>query len=207
MITDLMNSSTNDPNQVRGGRGLLSTLFKSFEGDPKGSITRAWGLSLLLISLFIVIACWEVYRLEESGASNALKVAAAWTGITQLLLAGLGSFIIDRFSTPFAVGFLIGLVLVMAQQNLLLCISFHTIQHTTNNAHVNTIFANFAFTLSILYIFFALVLINFREHIFVTPITAKGLATSTNNCRNNNNSVLNTSNDTGSSISTSENTS
>lgn len=174
-------------------RGLSSRLFASCEGDPKGSIIRTWALSLLLICIFLIIACWEVSRLDESGASKALKVAAGWTGITQLVLAVLGTFILKRFSTPFAIGFLIGLVLVTAQQNVLLFISFHTINHTTTNHHVNATFANFALTLSMLYTFFATVLIKFREHIFVKPPHVPGADRQSNNLNDSRDSkTLNT---------------
>ena len=114
-----------------------------------------------MFNLFAIVSV--LYEIEN--VPNALMIAAGFTAAFQLILAVIGTFILRRFSTPFAVGFLIGLVLIMAQQNVILSISFHNL---ASNA-ANSIFANLAMTLSMIYIFFACILIQFREHVFVTP--------------------------------------
>ena len=85
----------------------------------------------------------------------------------------LGTFIIKRFSTPFSVGFLLGLILFVAQQHLMLAVSFW---HTEfGNLNVNVVFSNLSFTLFVIYSFFALILHNYRNDIMVAPVDAKGL--------------------------------
>ena len=45
---------------IRGkGHGILSILFSSCAGDPKGSVHRAWGITLLFIVLFFAMAFVE----------------------------------------------------------------------------------------------------------------------------------------------------
>ena len=55
----------------------------------------------------------------------ALKIASAWTAVIQFSMAILGTFILKRFPTSFSVGFFLGLVLIVAQQNLVLFGTFH----------------------------------------------------------------------------------
>ena len=118
-------------------------------------------VNVIFFYLFAIVS--ELNEIEN--VPNALMMAAGFTAVFQLILAIIGTYIIRRFSTPFAVGFLIGLVLISAQQNVILSVSFHNLASNT----ANSIFANLAMTLSIIYIFFACILIQFREHVFVTP--------------------------------------
>ena len=90
----------------------------------------------------------------------------------QLGMALIGTFIIKRFSTPFSVGFLLGLVLFVAQQQLMLSITFW---HTNyGDFNTNIVFSNFSFTLFVVYSFFACILQNYREDIMVAAVDAKG---------------------------------
>ena len=41
------------------GHGILSKLFSSCDGDPQGSVHRAWGITLLFIVIFFVLAFIE----------------------------------------------------------------------------------------------------------------------------------------------------
>ena len=90
-----------------------------------------------------------------------------WTVIIQLTMAILGTFILKRFPTSFSVGFFLGLVVIVAQQNLLVFATFHGYGHGT--AVANHIFANLALSLFLLYGFFALILGHFRDSIVVAP--------------------------------------
>ena len=83
----------------------------------------------------------------------------------------LGTFIIKRFSTPFSVGFLLGLILFVAQQQLMLAVTFWRTQY--GNFHVNVVFSNLSFTLFILYSFFAVILYNYKDDIMVAPVDVK----------------------------------
>ena len=55
-------SGTEESTYERGmsaANGVLSKLFASCADDPKGSVHRAWGLSLLFVVLFFVVSVVE----------------------------------------------------------------------------------------------------------------------------------------------------
>ncbi len=83
----------------------------------------------------------------------------------------VGTFIIKRFSTSFSVGFLLGLVIIVAQQYLLLAVTFW--HNRYGSAPTNIAFANLAFGLFVLYSVFAAILSQFRESIMVAAVDAK----------------------------------
>jgi hypothetical protein len=113
-----------------------------------------------------------VINLQNTNASAALTAAAIWTAIIQFGMIIVGTFIIKRFSTSFSVGFLLGLVIVVAQQYLLLAVTFW---HSNYGSWAkNVSFANLAFGLFILYSFFAVILLQFRESIMIAAVDAKG---------------------------------
>lgn len=91
-------------------------------------------------------------------------------------MAITGTFIIKRFSTPFSIGFLGGGVLIVAQQNLLLAITFFSTDHGSNGA--NYAFANFAFALFAIHCVFAATLAQFRNEIIKESDDAKGIGKS-----------------------------
>mmetsp|Transcript_6721 Transcript_6721/g.7598 ORF Transcript_6721/g.7598 Transcript_6721/m.7598 type:complete len:190 (+) Transcript_6721:107-676(+) len=147
-------------------------VFHRCDPDPKGSVSRAWSLSLLFILVFFGLAIFETVSLSQNAASWAFIFAAGWTAFIQIAMAITGTFIIKRFATPFSIGFLLGLVIIVAQQNLLLCVNFY---HTKNgDIAANIVFSNLAFTLFVVYSAFAVMLYNYRNAIMVAPIDAKG---------------------------------
>lgn len=164
-MTDIEQVDSNDI------EGPCARLFVSCADDPKGSIHRAWSLSLLFIGLFFIVAIIEVINLNNGQASVALKLAAGWTVVTQICLAVGGTFILKRFSTSFSVGFLLGLVVLVAQQNLLLSVTFW--DSTFGSQGTNVAFANLSFALFAIYCVFGAVLAHFREHIMISPVDAK----------------------------------
>jgi len=83
------------------------------------------------------------------GSSKALTAAAIWTAIVQLIMTLVGTFVIKRFPTSFSVGFFLGLVMIVAQQNLLLTVTFWATSFGTSS--VNKLFAVFAFFLFLVY--------------------------------------------------------
>jgi hypothetical protein len=105
-----------------------------------------------------------VITLEEGGASQALAAAAIWSILVQISLAITGTFILKRFSTSFSIGFLLGLVALVAQQNFLLSVVFW---NNTNFGSVgtNTAFANFSFATCAVHTLFVLIAANFRENL------------------------------------------
>merc|ERR1740139_888595 len=77
------------------------------------------------MAVLFVVSCFVVVSIQTSvsGGSNALSFAALWTGLVQIVMAVLGTFVLKRFPTSFSVGFFLGLV-VVAQQNLIMCATF-----------------------------------------------------------------------------------
>lgn len=165
-----------EDNESATTRGPLTLLFKSCASDPRGTVHRAWSCSLAFIVIFSIIAVIEVWSLQNDGASIALTLAAVWTVIVQISMAITGTFIIKRFSTPFSIGFLGGGVLIVAQQNLLLAITFFSTDHGSNGA--NYAFANFAFALFAIHCVFAATLAQFRNEIIKESDDAKGIGKS-----------------------------
>jgi len=115
--------------------GSPSKFFSSCADDPKGSVHRAWGLSLIFLVLYFIVAVIEMINLQSSGGSKALVLAAIWTGLLHLLLAVLGTFVLKRFPTSFALGFFLGFLAIVANQNLLLFGVYHA--HSFGNSGTN----------------------------------------------------------------------
>ncbi|EEC48567.1 predicted protein [Phaeodactylum tricornutum CCAP 1055/1] len=158
---------------VRATNGFLSKVFVSCAGDPKGSVHRAWGLSLLFAVLFFVLSVVEMINLQTMGGSKALVLAAVWTGIIHLVLGVLGTFVLKRFPTSFSVGFLLGVLVVVANQNLILFGTFHA--YSSGNAGTNHAFANLMLGIFLVLAFFAAILFHFRKNIVVAAADAKGV--------------------------------
>lgn len=153
-------------------RGPFAFLFQSCSSDPKGSIHRAWSVTVLLTLLFFIIAIVEATNLQHTKASVALRTVAIWTAVIQFVMIIVGTFIIKRFSTSFSVGFLLGIVIVVSQQYLLLAVTFWN--NNYGSWAQNVAFANLAFGLFVLYSIFAMILGFFRESIMVAAVDAKG---------------------------------
>jgi len=154
-----------EDNEAADTRGPFTMLFKSCASDPRGTVHRAWSCSLAFIVIFSIVTVIEVWNLQNAGASLALILAAVWTVIVQISMAITGTFIIKRFSTSFSIGFLGGSVLIVAQQNLLLSVTFWNSRHGSNGA--NYAFANFAFALFAIHCVFAATLAQFRDDITI----------------------------------------
>jgi len=161
-----------EDNGAENKRGPFTALFKSCASDPRGTVHRAWSLTLVFIVVYSIVTIIEVWNLQNADASLALILAAVWTVIVQISMAITGTFIIKRFSTHFSIGFLGGFVIIVAQQNLLLSVTFWNSEHGSNGA--NYAFANFAFALFAIYCVFAAILAQFRDDIITLPIGAKG---------------------------------
>jgi hypothetical protein len=113
-----------------------------------------------------------VANLQSKGGSKALVVATIWTGITHLGLGVLGTFVLKRFPTSFSVGFFLGVMLVLANQNLILFGTFHGYGY--GNLSTNHAFANVGLTLFLVLSFFCTLLFHFKTSIVVAAIDAKG---------------------------------
>ena len=101
----------------------------------------------------------------DANVSNALSIAAYWSAFLHLSFAILGTFILKRFSTAFAVGCFLGITVIISQQNLFMFAAFVKYQH--GSVIGNVIFADLAFALFGLLTFFSLILGHFRHYIIV----------------------------------------
>jgi hypothetical protein len=116
-----------------------------------------------------------VLSLQSNGGSRALVLAAIWTGILHLTLAILGTFVLKRFPTSFAIGFLVGILVVCANQNIILFGVFHG--YAFGNPNTNHAFSALCFTLSMVLAFFTAILVHFRNDLVVAPVDVKGMRT------------------------------
>mmetsp|Transcript_18978 Transcript_18978/g.31477 ORF Transcript_18978/g.31477 Transcript_18978/m.31477 type:complete len:213 (-) Transcript_18978:160-798(-) len=151
---------------------ILSKVFASCAGDPKGSVHRAWGVSLIFLVIYFILSIFEMLNLQSNGGSRALVLASIWTGILHLTLAILGTFVLKRFPTSFAIGFLVGILVVCANQNLILFGIFHG--YAFGNPKTNHAFASLCFTLAMVLAFFTAILVHFRNDLVVAPVDVKG---------------------------------
>ena len=102
---------------------------------------------------------------DDEEVSNALCIASYWSAFLHLTFAILGTFVLKRFSTAFAVGCFLGCSVVISQQNLFMFAAFIKYQH--GSVFGNVIFADLAFALFGLLTFFSLILGHFRHYIIV----------------------------------------
>ena len=94
-------------------------------------------------------------------------IASVWSGVIHVCLAVLGTFCLKRFPTSFSIGFFLGLLLIIANQNLVLFGVFLSAHDRTS-----TLFANLSLVVFIILSFFALLLLHFRHDVVVAPIDA-----------------------------------
>jgi zinc transporter ZupT len=109
-----------------------------------------------------------VVTLQQSGdGSIALTIAAIWTGLIHLALGVLGTFVLKRFPTSFSVGFFLGVLVVLANQNIILYASFHKYQQGSGKA--NQVFAFLGFLLFSVLTFMTLLLVHFKNDVVISP--------------------------------------
>ena len=124
-----------------------------------------------------VLCCHLVVHLQSDGGSKALVIGSVWTGLMHLILGILGTFVLKRFPTSFAIGFFLGTVVIVANQDLILFGTFHGYRFGSRTNHV---FANLMFVIFLVLAFFALILFHFKQHIVVAAVDAKGPGRSDN---------------------------
>jgi zinc transporter ZupT len=113
----------------------------------------------------------KVVKLQQNNGSVALIIAAVWTGIVHLGLGVLGTFVLKRFPTSFSVGFLLGVLVVLANQNLILFSTFSS--YVQGSSQTNHVFASLGFTLFAVLAFMSLLLLHFKADVVVTPMDGK----------------------------------
>lgn len=114
----------------------------------------------------------NINRASEGG-SKALVLASIHSGIVHLVLAVLGTFVLKRFPTSFSVGFFLGILIIIANQNLILFGVFH--QYKQGTIGTNLAFSNLSMVLFLVLSFFSLLLLHFRQDVVVAAVdTSKG---------------------------------
>uniref|UniRef100_A0A7S1CYB0 Uncharacterized protein n=1 Tax=Cyclophora tenuis TaxID=216820 RepID=A0A7S1CYB0_CYCTE len=170
----MMSSQSADETEDTTRTSLVDRLFSNFADDPKGSVHRAWGLCLLFLILQIIVAVIELINLRQG--SKSLLLAVIWSGLLHLVLAVLGTFILRRFSTLFALGFLLGFLLVVTNQNLILFCCFQDRMFGSPvNPKTNRAFSIVALILVIVLTFFTTLLARFRQDLAMAAVDVKGL--------------------------------
>lgn len=153
--------------------GILNKMFASCAPDPRGSVHRAWGISLLFVVVYFSLSIFEMVSLQKSGdGSIALTIAAVWTGLIHLALGVLGTFVLKRFPTSFSVGFFLGVLVVLANQNIILYASFH--KYTQGSGKANQVFASLGFLLFAVLTFMSLLLVQFKNDVVISPMETAG---------------------------------
>lgn len=115
-------------------------------------------------------------NLQSMGGSKALVIASVWSGIMHVLLGIVGTFVLKRFPTNFAVGFFLGIVVIIANQDLILFGTFRS--YGFGRVRTNHIFADLMIMIFFVLMFFAVILFHFKQHIVVAAVDAKGLGRS-----------------------------
>lgn len=118
----------------------------------------------------------NINRAKETG-SKALVLASIHSGIVHLILAVLGTFVLKRFPTSFSVGFFLGTLVIVANQNLILFGVFHQYQQGTIGT--NVAFADFSLVLFFILGFFSLLLLHFRQDVVVAAVDTSKESTPT----------------------------
>jgi ABC-type transport system involved in multi-copper enzyme maturation permease subunit len=114
-----------------------------------------------------------VLNLNAYGGSRLMIFASIWVGLVHIGLAILGTFVLRRFPTSFAIGFFLGILVVLANQNLMLFGVFRN--YSFGNGRKNHAFANMAFTLFAVLSLFTTLLANFRHELVVAAVDVKGI--------------------------------
>jgi hypothetical protein len=109
-----------------------------------------------------------VINLQTNGGSIALVIASIWTGLVHLALGVLGTFVLKRFPTSFSIGFLLGVLVVLANQNLIMFGAFS--RYSIGSTRSSRAFASLGFTLTCVLSLMALLLVNFKSQVVVAPI-------------------------------------
>ena len=145
---------------------------KSASGDPPVLIEAFLFQRIFMVLTpnlhFYWLTLTVVSLNKAQDASVALIVAAVWTGLIHLALGILGTFVLKRFPTSFSVGFFLGVLVVLANQNIILYAAFHKYQQGSIAA--NQVFASLGFVLFAVLTFMSLLLVQFKNDVIIAPM-------------------------------------
>jgi len=145
---------------------ILSQIRRVELDDPKGTIQRAW----LIVVAFIVLICFagifESTSIRNDNGPGSLSLAALWSSAVHGILAVSGTFVIRRFTTHFALGFFLGLLIIVSQQDIILHSSFKQYSDIENLS--GGVFAFLSMFMAFILISFASFLAIFRDVVLTT---------------------------------------
>ncbi|POM73153.1 Hypothetical protein PHPALM_10022 [Phytophthora palmivora] len=143
--------------------------------NPKMLITYLWFSTMLFGFMYAIAAIVAAVNNDADGESDSksLGFVGIWAMILIVMLSIGGTMVMRKHQTPLAVGFLIGVVLMMSLQMFSLSIIFAGYaylarierakgdEHT--NVHSNEAGSVFSFFMFILYAIFTIVLVRHRN--------------------------------------------
>mmetsp|Transcript_32103 Transcript_32103/g.42328 ORF Transcript_32103/g.42328 Transcript_32103/m.42328 type:complete len:169 (+) Transcript_32103:111-617(+) len=130
------------------------------------TINYTWIASLVLVFIAFICACVAASKISTEGTNGAIGFAGVWTVLLMICLSIGGTMVMRKYKTPLAVGFFLGVVLMMSQQCLIIFAVFAGRSHTTTlsaEISADNAVACFSFFLFLVYGFFAGVLAFFRK--------------------------------------------
>ena len=126
----------------------------------------------LAACLCVVLICFsnvlKVLNMKSSDGSVAVLIASIWSGLVHLGLGVLGTFVLKRFPTSFSVGFLLGVLVVIANQNLLLFATF--LNFDQGDKRTNDLFAIVGFAVFGVMSLMSLLLFHFKQEVVGAPL-------------------------------------
>lgn len=82
-MSDPDGSQSHYERSISAANGCLNRLFNSCEEDPKGSVHRAWGVSLIFIVLYFILSIVEstypLHATQESVSRQDLLPNFQWS--------------------------------------------------------------------------------------------------------------------------------
>ncbi|CCI41851.1 hypothetical protein ABG067_005903 [Albugo candida] len=144
--------------------------------NPRLLVTYLWFSTLVVGFMYAITAI--VAAVENSGRnlsdSKSLGFAGIWAMILMIGLSVGGTLVMRKFQTPLAVGFFIGVVIMMSFQMFSLTVLFvgesylakeerTLFNKTDTNIHTNEAAAVFSFFMFTLYAIFGAVLVKHRS--------------------------------------------
>ncbi|CAI5705668.1 hypothetical protein KXD40_000822 [Peronospora effusa] len=143
--------------------------------NPKMIITYLWFSTMLFGFMYAIAAIVAAVNNDGKGESDSksLGFVGVWAMILIVALSVGGTMVMRNHRTPMAVGFLIGVVLMMSLQMFSLSIIFAGAAYLARierdkgdkhtNVHSNDAGSVFSFFMFILYAFFTIVLVRYRN--------------------------------------------
>ncbi|CAM9501467.1 unnamed protein product [Phaeothamnion confervicola] len=146
---------------------MRNSICAPCDKSPQKSIAYAWFLSIILVLIAFICACAAAASQGAATSDTALGFAVVWTVLLMIVLSIGGSLVMRKYRTALAVGFFLGVVVIMSQQMLILFAIFvdHAKDSSGDQQHSYRAFSAFAFFLFIVYGIFAWMLAVFREDI------------------------------------------